>query len=195
MNIYVNARMNDNLQKNNTCAYIHRMETIGSRLDLAMKEAGYKSQMALSNASDVPQPTISRILKGKSEPEAATIAALAVACRVATEWLMTGRGNKYVGAKQDVQNVKSADAEAVSSFEKNLEIVNWPFSITYEQYLSMGKTIKDAIEKFFLVASKPYPISNDDYSDLMDFINKATFLMRENNNTTSQKHKTGKKLA
>lgn len=68
---------------------------IASRLDEAMKAAGYDSQSALARASGVPQPTINRILKGvgKRGPETQTLSKLAQACNVAFEWLLDGTGN------------------------------------------------------------------------------------------------------
>lgn len=69
---------------------------ISSRLDMAMKEAGFSSQSALSRASGVPQPTINRILKrvGTKGPEAETIRKLAAACHVSFDWLNEGIGPK-----------------------------------------------------------------------------------------------------
>jgi phage repressor protein C with HTH and peptisase S24 domain len=74
-------------------AYILEM-TIGKRLDEAMKAAGIFSQKSLEEASGVPQPTISRILKnsGKKGPEAHTVKSLAAACGVSFEWLYDGVG-------------------------------------------------------------------------------------------------------
>jgi phage repressor protein C with HTH and peptisase S24 domain len=69
---------------------------ISSRLDSAMKAAGYESQSALARASGVPQPTINRILKGvgKKGPEAHTLVQLASACNVSFEWLHEGSGQR-----------------------------------------------------------------------------------------------------
>lgn len=78
--------------------YSARM-TIGSRLDAAMKAAGFKSQSALSRRSGVPQPTISRILSddGEKGPETETIRKLADACRIPFDWLLQGpRSNEPV---------------------------------------------------------------------------------------------------
>lgn len=63
-----------------------------TRLDEAMKKAGFKSQSALARASGVSQTTINRILKttGNSGPETATIRKLADACGVSFEWLNDG---------------------------------------------------------------------------------------------------------
>lgn len=77
-----------------TWMYSPRMN-IGDRLDKAMAHAKFKSQKALERASEVPQATISRILKkggGKKGPETETIKKLAVACGVSFEWLNEGIG-------------------------------------------------------------------------------------------------------
>lgn len=94
MNKQCNTQTNENLSSFNTCAYSALMD-IASRLDSAMKKAGYKTQAALANASGVPQPTIARILKGggKYGPESSTIKKLALACGVSYLWLMEGDGD------------------------------------------------------------------------------------------------------
>lgn len=88
-----NTQMNRNLCAAYTRAYIGPM-TIANRLDQAMKAAGIPSQSALARASDIPQPTINRILKGvgKKGPEAHTIVRLAEACNVSFQWLFEGLG-------------------------------------------------------------------------------------------------------
>ncbi len=65
---------------------------IANRLDEAMREAGFESQSALARASEIPQPTINRILKGvgKKGPEASTLQKLAAACNVNFTWLHEG---------------------------------------------------------------------------------------------------------
>ena len=67
---------------------------IATRLDEAMRAAGFRSQSALARASGVPQPTINRILKGsgKKGPETYTIRSLADACKVSVQWLTDGTG-------------------------------------------------------------------------------------------------------
>ncbi|TWI65188.1 phage repressor protein C with HTH and peptisase S24 domain [Pseudoduganella lurida] len=77
-----------------TCAYSRRMD-IATRLDKAMKAAGFESQSALSRASGVPQPTINRILKsvGSKGPESGTLQKLAAACNVSFTWLHEGLGS------------------------------------------------------------------------------------------------------
>lgn len=104
MNNHVNTRMNENLSSFNTCAYSLEMD-IASRLDSAMKKAGYKTQAALANASGVPQPTIARILKGggKYGPESSTIKKLALACGVSYLWLMEGAGEASFTTPVSVQ--------------------------------------------------------------------------------------------
>ncbi len=71
------------------------MATIGTRLDEARKTAGFKSQSALARASGVPQPTVHRILSQASHGVALrTLQALAAACNVQLEWLISG--NSYL---------------------------------------------------------------------------------------------------
>jgi phage repressor protein C with HTH and peptisase S24 domain len=84
-----------------TPAYIPRM-TIANRLDQAMQAAGFPSQSALARASEVPQPTINRILKnaGKKGPEAHTIKLLAEACNVNFTWLYEGTGPMKRGEQE-----------------------------------------------------------------------------------------------
>jgi transcriptional regulator with XRE-family HTH domain len=69
------------------------MNSVGDRLDFAMKRANVPSQSALSRKSGVPQPTIARILNysGKGAPESATINKLATACSVSFAWLNEGK--------------------------------------------------------------------------------------------------------
>jgi len=87
--------MNSALHTTYTHAYSLRM-TIANRLDEAMKAAGIPSQNALARLSDIPQPTINRILKGvgKKGPEAHTVVRLAEACNVSFQWLYEGIGPK-----------------------------------------------------------------------------------------------------
>ncbi len=72
----------------------------GDRLDELMQEhslfSGTRGQSALSRASGVPQPTISRLLKKSSAPEMETVVKLARPFGVTCEWLLTERGPKYV---------------------------------------------------------------------------------------------------
>lgn len=80
--------------ENDTLMYIFEMD-ISDRLYEAMAYANFTSQGSLHAASGVPQPTISRILKGAhKKPEADTILKLANACQVNFEWLMNGSGVK-----------------------------------------------------------------------------------------------------
>lgn len=68
-------------------------QTVGDRLNQAMREAGFDSQAALARASGVPQPTINRILKNRSTkkgPESEMLKRLAQACRVSFNWLNQG---------------------------------------------------------------------------------------------------------
>lgn len=90
---------------------------IASRLDLAMKEAGFESQSALSRASGIPQPTINRILKGvvKKGPEAHTLVQLATACNVTFDWLHEGIEPKSRAPKIQI----SPDTQRVSVVDRD----------------------------------------------------------------------------
>lgn len=69
---------------------------ISTRLEEAMRDAGFASQSALARASGVPQPTINRIARGAGSkgPEAHTLLLLAQACQVNFQWLHQGTGPK-----------------------------------------------------------------------------------------------------
>ena len=118
---------------------------IGKRLDQAMTEAGYKSQAELARASGVPQPTISRILKGtgKKGPETETIKKLAASCGVYYEWLITGNGEKYTSLSKR-PTVQSSD-----NIHEHRSYNQWPIkAVTLEQYNSLDNQEKNDIEKF-----------------------------------------------
>jgi phage repressor protein C with HTH and peptisase S24 domain len=74
----------------------HRGMDISTRLEEAMRDAGFASQSALARASGVPQPTINRIARGAGSkgPEAHTLLLLAEACQVNFQWLHQGSGPK-----------------------------------------------------------------------------------------------------
>ncbi|MBZ5793885.1 helix-turn-helix domain-containing protein [Burkholderia contaminans] len=75
------------------------MKKVGDRLrELlhAHPNYGERGQSKLSRDTGVPQPTISRILRGGSVPELETLAALAIPFGVTCEWLLTERGPKFV---------------------------------------------------------------------------------------------------
>ena len=96
--------------------YIPAM-TIGNRLEEAMKWAGFFNQQALADASGIPQPTISRILKNsaKKSPSGNTIKLLADACGVSFQWLYEGTGpmeRQGSGGLSGVIKVAAGEAEA-----------------------------------------------------------------------------------
>ena len=55
----------------------------------------------------------------------------------------------------------------------------WPFKTRYEDFVSVPQPVKNAIEQFISIASKAYPISNDDCLNLIDAMNDAKKIMRE----------------
>ena len=78
--------------------------TIPLRLQEAMNRAGIKSQSELARRSDVPQPTINRILKGvgRQGPATETLKKLAAACEVPFQWLGDGTGaQSRAGGQQE----------------------------------------------------------------------------------------------
>lgn len=66
---------------------------------------------------------------------------------------------------------------ATTKYQKKKD---WPFDISHEQYDVLENRIKDSVNKFLSIATKEYPISNDDYTDLTESINEAIKLMRTN---------------
>lgn len=75
------------------------MKNVGDRLKEllhAHPNYGERGQSKLSRDTGVPQPTISRILRGGSIPELETLAALAIPFGVTCEWLLTERGPKFI---------------------------------------------------------------------------------------------------
>lgn len=96
-------------------------EAIGHRLDEAMRDASFRSQNALSKKSGVPQPTISRILKGAGEkgPETETLRKLAAACEVSFTWLHEGIGPKQRHSGFGNSPINEQDAlEAIAEMAK-----------------------------------------------------------------------------
>jgi phage repressor protein C with HTH and peptisase S24 domain len=88
----VNSRMNTRLPLLYTRTYIRAMN-IADRLDLLMKLRKLESQSGLARLAGVPQPTINRILKGKTEnPDLPTLQKLAVALNSTAAWIADGTG-------------------------------------------------------------------------------------------------------
>lgn len=99
------------------------MNTFADRLDELIQAhplyKGTRGQSLLSRKTGVPQPTISRILKSANAPEMKTVVPLALEFGVACEWLLTGRGPKYlVEAKQ---GKASLEAEETNQIEQSLQ--------------------------------------------------------------------------
>lgn len=116
MNSSVNAKMDSRLNASYSLPYIPGMVDIASQLDEAMRIRGVESQSSLSRVSGVPQPTINRILKGKTEkPDLETIKKLAQALLVNVEWLTDG-----IGPRPD--SPKSAQKAVLSDELGNVEV-------------------------------------------------------------------------
>jgi transcriptional regulator with XRE-family HTH domain len=104
--------------------YSRRM-TIGDRLDQAMKRAKIESQSELARKSQVPQATISRILKGRGKkgPETETLKKLAAACSVRFEWLNEGVGKPERPRADQAEAPPAANDDNVTADEL-LEVLN-----------------------------------------------------------------------
>lgn len=76
------------------------MITIADRIDTAMRLAGIKTQADLSRISSVPSSSVVRILKGESQPSVENLAAIASACNVSIDWIVTGNDNQKTGAPE-----------------------------------------------------------------------------------------------
>lgn len=63
---------------------------IADRIDTAMKMANIKSQAELARKSGVPESTVTRILKGPTQPSVDNLALIAAACNVSMDWIVTG---------------------------------------------------------------------------------------------------------
>lgn len=92
MNRLVNAKMDSSLSAIYSRPYIADM-TIADRLDEAMHLRKITIQSELSRRSGVPQPTINRILKGKTPtPDLETVQKLCEALSITVEWLTENKG-------------------------------------------------------------------------------------------------------
>lgn len=63
---------------------------IASRIDLAMKAAGIRTQAALARMSGVPESTITRILKNVGQPNLENLGAIAIALHRSLDWIVNG---------------------------------------------------------------------------------------------------------
>lgn len=78
-----------------------------------MKWAGFINQQSLADASEIPQPTISRILKdsAKKSPSGNTIKLLADACGVSFQWLYEGVGPMEKQSVGGIIKIDSGETE------------------------------------------------------------------------------------
>ncbi len=118
---------------------------LADRIDVAMKMAGYKNQADLSRASGVPETTITRILKGGSQPSIDNLAAIARACRVSMDWLMNG---------VDTPRTDIPEVSLVYVTLEELQILT--------QFREANKMGKDLIKSAGCAAPKESPITPTD---------------------------------
>ena len=63
---------------------------IAHNIDVAMRSANIKTHAELSRRSGVPESSLSRILKGSSEPSVENLVLIAEACKTTINTLVTG---------------------------------------------------------------------------------------------------------
>jgi transcriptional regulator with XRE-family HTH domain len=133
--------------------YSPRM-TIAARLDEAMKEAREYgpngiSQSELARKSGVPQATISRTLKGTTDPEADTIRKLAVALAVTFEWLHEGTQPKYrtEGSTRPLSVVATPPQQDVITADEIIELVMAYKAASKKDRLSVMNSAKTAAKR------------------------------------------------
>lgn len=108
--------MNRDLTPIYTRTYISRMG-IATRIDRMMSERKIKGQSALSRLSGVPQPTIARVLKGRTDtPELSTVKKLAAALGVTTTWLADGPDDpvQYAGESATAVQLAASTVDEVA---------------------------------------------------------------------------------
>ncbi|WP_175904189.1 helix-turn-helix domain-containing protein [Burkholderia seminalis] len=140
------------------------MKNVGDRLrDLlhAHPNYGERGQSKLSRDTGVPQPTISRILRGGSVPELETLAALAIPFGVTCEWLLTERGPKFV-AELYASPPHERATDAVRPLPPNAQIL-----ISEIRRASEAGVSEDVFAAFMtLIRSIPAQQSSRDDGDL-----------------------------
>lgn len=140
MNLPVNTRMNVTLHHVIHACIVQRMD-IANELDEAMKNfrTGGISQPELAQLSGVPQPTISRTLKGKSTPETKTLIKLARALNCT---LGGYTGNSITedgyGPSENIRELKAKEPDALPAPLD--EICRLAKGLTHEgQYVLLGR--------------------------------------------------------
>jgi hypothetical protein len=107
-----------------------RMDEIGDRLNGLMQAHQLyrgRGQSALARTTGVPQPTINRILGNKSIPEMATVVKLAEAFGVTCEWLLTGRGPKFIA---DIGGIEQSANVSHSGIPAENDLQKFPVNVT-----------------------------------------------------------------
>jgi transcriptional regulator with XRE-family HTH domain len=123
-----------------------------TRLDEAMRKAGFKSQSALARASGVSQTTINRILKstGSSGPETATVRKLADTCGVSFEWLNNG-----IVGKDSARSKEMANYALVYLTETELKIIT-----LYREATLAGQSLLEAMAEDLPKNLPPDPVDD-----------------------------------
>lgn len=150
---------------------------LGNQVKKYREKLGIKAidlEDAISNLSgeDVPPGTISALEKrGSGKSKYARYIAQAFGLTL----------DELLDATTDWIEVKNSQKTKLLSDQNNQvgsKNAGWPFKSSYQDFLLTPQPVKEAIEYFISIASSHYPISNDEYSKLIDLISEATRVMR-----------------
>ena len=121
---------------------------IVSRLKEVIKEKGVSSYQ-ISKDTGMSEVGISRILNGKSTPRNKTIKILANYLEVSEEWIITGKGKKYVNSNDKNKKIKNFDFPPVKITKEEIRKLAI-FAVMYKDDLEKNiifqtylKTIRD----------------------------------------------------
>lgn len=147
------------------------MKTLSERLRAAMNAADM-TQAALAEASGVAQPTIYKILAGKTQ-HSAFVVQMADALSVSPSWLAMGKGSMEFDADRSSVNEKKLDnykdfkiISVWAGDEKTNDLIPIPYDLYDESckaFIISHDTGFPAIKKgaIILVSSKIRPENND----------------------------------
>lgn len=104
--------------------------TINQRVDLLIK-ALQLSANSFADAIGVSQPTVSKIIKGHNDPNYSTILSMIQTFGISPDWLITGRGQMWVPARNNAMEPpyayagQSGEYDQASSTGLTSDELNW----------------------------------------------------------------------
>lgn len=110
----------------NLAPKLENIETLASNLRHLM-QSNMISECELARQTDIPQPTIHKILTGKTtDPRASTLKSIADFFEISIEELLTGNPSTHNNSKtQAIAIISWADCLNADNFIKNLTPSNW----------------------------------------------------------------------